>query len=696
MNTMPLVIMAPVKTIFRKRHAWHLLGLLAVLATTVRADVSLPSIFSDHAVLQRSGRVPVWGNASPGEEVKVALAGANASTRTDSSGHWRVTLALDGADVGPHTMEVLGRNRLVISDVLVGEVWLASGQSNMEFKLSQAIGGKEEVAQSAGVQVREFRVKKTASPEPQEAMVGSWAVAGPATSGAFTAVGYFFAKAVSTDLHRPVGLIHASWGGTPVEAWMGSAAFDHDPELKAGRDRSLTQLAEFPQAQADYIRRYEAWADKYSRRDQVAANVASYAAVSVGTEGWKPVTMPGTVEKMAGAVWLRREVDIPAVETGWTLKLDLGRLDDFDVVYWNGERLAGTTYRDAGSVDARSYTVPVGKVNAGKNVIAIRLFSPRGAPRVEAKWTPFRAGSVSLAGEWQAKPEFELPPLSADAREAWPQAPRKPSPSYWQPSFLFNGMIHPVLPYAMRGVIWYQGENNLGRGYQYRTAFKLMIEDWRAERSGDVLPFYFCQLPNHGSKATNPGESTWATLRESQAQALTLPSTGQAVIIDVGESGDIHPRNKRDPGERLARLALGRTYGRPVVDCGPVYSEMRVEGGKVRIQFEVSSGGLVAQTLPTSYRRKSSDAGTVPLLQPSPGSELQGFTICGADRQWKWAQAKIDGTTVVVWSPEISVPVAVRYAWADDPTCNLYNGIGLPASPFRTDSFPPEQQDKKF
>lgn len=264
------------------------------------------------------------------------------------------------------------------------------------------------------------------------------------------------------------------------------------------------------------------------------------------------------------------------------------------------------------------------------------------------------------------------------------------------PAHLFNGMIHPLIPCAMRGVIWYQGESNTSSAHQYRTTFPLMIKDWRSRWTEGDFPFYFCQLPNFKEKKVQPGESAWAELRDAQTSALDLPNTGQAILIDIGEEGDLHPPNKKDAGERLARIALARTYGQNVAWSGPVFDSMTAKDGKVHIRFQHAAGGLVARPLPETYPLKTSSSKMIPLVRNSPQSELEGFAVCGEDRQWKWADAKIEGDSVSVWSPQVPTPVAVRYAWADNPTCNLYNGNGLPAAPFRTDDFPGLTHGNKY
>ena len=331
-------------------------------------------------------------------------------------------------------------------------------------------------------------------------------------------------------------------------------------------------------------------------------------------------------------------------------------------------------------------------VKVGKNILAIRLYEPTrpavfpadtGGPRAGS------GGSIKLEGEWLAKTEYEFPAIPAEKLAAAPQPLVIPPSPIHVASFLFNGMVRPIIPYAIRGVIWYQGEANTSRAYQYRTTFPLLISDWRKQWNQGDFPFYFCQLPIYRPKASMPGESGWAELREAQSLALKLPNVGQAVTIDVGETGNLHPRNKKDVGERLALIALAKDYGKAIPFSGPVYDSMKVESGKAILSFLHTDGGLTAKPLPETDVVSSLTNETATLVRNSPNSQLEGFAICGEDRNWIWSDAKIDGDNVIVWSDKVPSPLAVRYAWADNPTCNLTNGSGLPASPFRTDDFPP-------
>jgi sialate O-acetylesterase len=648
-------------------------------------------------VLEKSAKVPIWGKADPGEQVTVTLNGQSAKATAGPDGKWTAALDLKDSAAGPFEMTVEGKNKLVLADVVVGEVWVASGQSNMEWATKNCIGAEQDIAASANPLLRQFLVKKNPTNEPLDDTAGTWVAAEPATTGGFSAVGYFFARKLQNELKVPVGVVNTSWGGTPSEAWTSVEAIDSVPDLKAARERLWAALKEYPEIKKAYIDGMTSWIKENAREDKPVADAAAFAGLDVSPEGWIPVKIPGAVTAQglpgAGAVWLRKEINFPDKPAG-NLPLNLP-LDGFDSVYWNGRLLKQTSYQDfPGLGNVRRYgpyDIPAGEVKQGKNVLAIRIYEPVGPAKFFAE--P-KAGAISLSGEWLAKAEYDFPAL--DPQKPAPQPPANPPAPQNVASYLFNGMIHPILPYAIKGAIWYQGESNASRAFQYRSAFPLMITDWRKQWNQGNFPFYFCQLANFMAKKPEPGDSGWAELREAQSMTLGLPKTGQAVLIDIGESADIHPRNKKDVGERLALIALANDYGKSIPYSGPVYESVKAANGKAILTFKHADGGLVAKPLPETSVVKSQTSETAPLLRNSPASPLEGFAICGEDKKWFWADAKIDGDTVVVSSDKVPVPVAVRYAWADNPTCNLFNGAGLPASPFRTDDFPPVTLSGKY
>lgn len=643
------------------------------------ADVSVPSLFSDHAVMQRAKNVPVWGKATPKEEVRVTMGSANAVATAGVDGKWQVRLDLHAEASGPFDLVIQGHNRLVISDVLVGEVWVCSGQSNMGFTLTRAAGAKDEIASSSDSQLRQFKVRYSFA--PVDSAEGKWISAAPETSGLFTALGYYFGKELRKKLDAPVGLILAASGGSLVEAWTSSKGLDTDEMLRAGKDQSQKDSKAF----ADYITQYRAWVIQHHRQDHPAANPDAFAGPQVAGNAWIPVTIPGLPSELsglpdAGAIWFRKKVIVPPEIAHHGIELCLGNVRDADTVYWNGKQVGKG---DVATVGHR-YNIPAELVLAGETTLAVRIFNPVGGTGIALSGPRFGAGKIQVAGEWLAKAEFALPPLEAAAKSAAPKRPADPLPAQDVASSLFNGMIQPLIPYAIRGVVWYQGEANSSRGYQYRTAFPLLIKDWRAQWGQGNLPFYFCQIAGFGG-----GQGWHAEVREAQTMALSLPNTGQAILIDIGEENNIHPVNKLDAGDRMARVALANTYGKnEIVFSGPVFDSAKLENDKLRLYFRATDGGLKAKPLPATYQPNSGDARRVPLVRNSPDSELEGFAICGNDYKWSWANAKIDGDDVLVSSPKVSKPVAVRYAWSNYSHCNLYNGAGLPAGPFRTDDLP--------
>ena len=626
--------------------------MLVALAVPAFADVTLPAIFSDHAVLQKSAKVPVWGRAAAGEKVTVTLDSSKAEATAGESGKWQAVLNLSRSGPGPFNLVVQGKNTLTVTDVIVGEVWLASGQSNMEWLLKNTNDAATEIAASANPSLRIFTITKAEAAVPITGYQGKWIVSAPETSGGFTAVGYFFSKDLQQALKVPVGLIHSSWGGTPVETWTSKEALASDPELKSGAEKAEADLHTYSRRLREYLLGFSEWQETTGRKDHPSAGVPS------GSD-WKPATVPGTLGG-AGAIWLRRTVQVSPEQAGKPVSIGLSEwMRGTEQVYWNGTLVGSTSLEQALKTHGdRRHTVPTAQVNAGEAVITIRIFNAAGDINVPAA---INLGKLqATAANWQQKAEFTLPALSESAKAAMPTSPGVEPWSWQGPSHLYNAMINPLIPYAIKGAIWYQGESNVGRAYQYRTAFPLLIKNWRTVWGQGDFPFLFCQLANMTNKQTMPGEANWAELREAQAMTLALPNTGQAVLIDIGDSDNVHPRNKADVGARLTAIALAQTYGQAIPFSGPVYQAMKITDGKIRLAFKQTDGGLVAKPLPATYSVDSSTGATAPLVRNSTG-ELQGFAICGADRKWVWADAKIEGAQVIVSSAKVPTPVAVRY-----------------------------------
>jgi sialate O-acetylesterase len=620
----------------------------------------LAHVFSDHGVLQRERPLPVWGWAAPGAQVSVALAGQSRTATAGADGRWSVTFNPLTAGNGPLELTASsGEATATVGDLLVGEVWLCSGQSNMEWAPNWGVlNGPKEIAAAAGFPtIRLLNVAKNSSDTPVADITATWEVCSPETVGNFSAVSYFFARELSRGLDVPVGVIASSWGGTPAQSWTSREALSASPKL-VGYVKSLdAALAAYPAAKASYDELLKN-PPTLSKSDDTGWEKPDLAMAE-----WKEMALPQNWEKAGlnidGVVWFRRTLDIPVAAAGKDLVLGLGPIDDQDITWWDGEKIGSTAVWN----EARNYTVPARLVSAGRHVIAVRVTDTGygggifGKPEQLAAH-PAVGEAISLAGSWQYR--------VAEVSAAKPQAPMGPG-NPWLPTGLRNGMITPLIPYAMRGAIWYQGESNTGQAWQYRTLFPAMITDWRAAWGQGDFPFLFVQLANFTAAAKDPGDSDWAELRDAQLFTLrSVPATGMAVTIDIGDAGNIHPANKQEVSRRLSLWALAHSNGKQIETSGPLYTGAKIEGARIRVTFDHLGGGLVAQ-----------------------GGALQRFAIAGADKTWKWADAVIDGDTVLVSSPQVAQPVAVRYAWANNPEgCNLYNTAGLPASPFRTDDWP--------
>ncbi|AHF90022.1 9-O-acetylesterase [Opitutaceae bacterium TAV5] len=702
---------------FSKTLTLLLLSLAATAAAPyiLHADVTLPSVFSEHMVLQRSAQTPVWGRAASGEKITVSLdasvsggpagSGTVKSTTAGADGRWRVNLDLSDAariPAGPHRLVITAGNTLSIPDVLIGEVWLASGQSNMARTMSSS-GSREEIAGSANDRLRFFTAARQTSLTPLDDVAGKWTVAAPDTTPGFSAVAYYFARQLQAELGAPVGVIHSSWGGTGVEAWTSLDALKSDPALGKIAVTEIETAGKFPEKKAAWLAALRPWLAANGREDRPtpAADLAAFTTLpaSAGADGWSAVKLPG---KLPGEriLWVRREITVPSSAAGKPLVLDFDEIAGIDTVFLDGKPAGGRTLETFDGDGfrrlnvRRTYRVPADAVTAGRHTLAIRIYAPLGGSGINGSY--FTAGSQKLGGEWLLKTERAFAPLTPAARNASPGSLKAPLRPWNVSSSLYNAMIHGLAPYGLRGFIWYQGENNAGNPGRYRTAFPLLINDWRARwadfaaaESTPPLSFYWCQLPNFQAKTDNANASPgWAGIREAQTLTLKLPRTGQAVLIDAGEPGDIHPQSKREAGARLAALALAHDYGKRVEYSGPVHDSMQVEGSAIRVRFAHVGGGLVARPVPAEYLYASVPKRvTKPLGRNSPESQLEGFLIRGAPgEKWEWADARIDGDTVVVSSPRVPKPQAVRYAWFSNPTCNLYNAAGFPACPFRTDT----------
>jgi sialate O-acetylesterase len=645
-----------------------LLVSLAVQPRTARADVRLPALVSDGMVLQTGVPLRVWGWASEGEKVTLTLRGQTA-TATARGGLWAMTLK-PLAPGGPFEMTIAGNNTIVVRDVAVGDVWVCSGQSNMEWPLERSADAKPEIGAPADPLLRMFTVGRQLAAAPAaEVASGAWESATPATRGHFSAVGYYFGRALRAARKVPVGLIHSSWGGTPAEAWMSRGALTE----WGLPDQAFAALAPPTAASRDaYQRRLDAWTaagrPAGTFEDPGVHDAAkSWALPATDTRGWQSLSLPGAWEKLGleydfdGGVWFRREVDVPARWAGRDLELSLGAIDDTDTTYFNGVAVGAT----GGEVPnhwavQRHYRIPASAVHAGRAVIAVRVWDHGGEGGfmgpADALWLGPPGAEprerVALGGAWRFRPERTRPSM-----------PNPPGLNQNLPSVLYNGMLAPLLPYAIKGAIWYQGESNTGRAGEYRSLLTALIQSWRNDWHVGNFPFLIVQLAPYMAIDSDPRESGWAELREAQAQvAREVGNGGLAVITDVGDPKDIHPTQKKPVGERLALAARKVAYGEKIVASGPTLRSATALGGKIVVRFDNVGKGLRVQ-----------------------GERLTGFAIAGKDERFVNADAVLDGDRVVVSSASVPAPAYVRFGWANHPVVNLWNADGLPAVPFRTD-----------
>ncbi|MDH7911701.1 sialate O-acetylesterase [Winogradskyella sp. SYSU M77433] len=622
------------------------------------AEVILPSFISDGMVLQRNAEVKVWGWASPNERVTVDFNDINLETKTNSDGEWMVVLK-DLQEGGPYQMVISGTNTITINNIFVGDVWLCSGQSNMELPMRRVKPlYKEEIATAQNSRIHYIEIPQRYNfKQPQQNIEKvKWQEVSPETISDFSAVAYFFAKELYDTYQVPIGLINASLGGSPAESWLSEDELKKFPHY-------FNELQQFKNDELiDSIQNHDNnhWQDWHYtlHKKDIGNKDTPWHSKNLDISNWDEMEVPGywideELGDKHGVVWFRKDIDVPKSMLNQSLSLELGRVVDSDSVYVNGTFVGTTGYK----YPPRWYTIPKDLLVEGENNITVRVINESGnGGFYEDK--PYRITSekdtIDLKGTWNYK-------LGADM-------PAKASQTFirWKPTGLYNAMIAPLLNYELKGVIWYQGESNVKNPKEYETLFPCLIENWRAKFNQDNLPFLFVQLANYLKANDTPTESSWAELRNAQLKTLSLPNTAMAVTIDIGEWNDIHPLNKKDVGKRLALAAKKIAYkDSEVVYSGPILKSYEVQENEIILEFENTGSGLMAK-----------------------GGELKEFAIAGADKKFVWAKAEIKGDKVIVTNPSITNPVAVRYAWADNPDeANLYNKEELPASPFKTDKW---------
>ena len=612
--------------------------------------LTVSKLFRTGAVLQRNTTVPVWGTAAPSTTVTVSLDYAEQSVRSASDGTWMVELEPRPAG-GPHQLMVMtSTDTLIAENIVFGDVWIASGQSNMAWTVANSADAENEIASADDTLLRHYKVPLSWSYDPEDTLAGGeWHHANPEHAATFTAVGYSFARELRTATDIPIGILNTSWGGSRVEAWMDPTALEMD-------EAQIAQLLDAPRARADslaqvYTKEHGASADTDPGFD---GDEPIWADPDLDSSDWMEIAVPGAweaggLEGLNGIAWYRTSFELESVPA--EAVLHLGTVDDRDMTWINGQ-LVGETNR---YLVERAYAIPDGILRAGTNQLTVRVHDTGGNGGIVVGDYPLALqwpeGEVQLGGMWKIRVgQFQINPGG--------------NPNQ-QPTLLYNAMIHPIIRYPVTGFIWYQGESNANdpeTATAYAGQFQSMILRWRELWDNTAAPFLFVSLASFRAAQEEPVESNWAIIRESQAAALELPNVGQAITLDIGEANDIHPRNKQDVGYRLALWARNLVYGDELVHSGPIYRDHLIEDGKVYITFDHTGGGLVTRDGP-----------------------LGGFAISGPDEVYIWAEAQIQGDSVVVSHPDVPNPVAVRYAWADNPdTANLINVEGLPAAPFRT------------
>lgn len=630
----------------------------------LKAAVSVADIFSSNMVLQRHIDLKIWGVADPEESLTLSFNGQNLHTKADNNGKWELTLKPMSAG-GPFEMTIQGTNKLVLSNILIGDVWICSGQSNMAWSVKNSKNANAEIKNADYPNIRLFTVPNQMSTTPITTIpYAKWQVCSPETIKEFSAVGYFFGRDIHLDENVPIGLINTTWGGTCVETWTSR--------------ESLIQLPKYENF-AMRIDTFNIEKEKDKKRNKLRKTLRVFPEEEIGLEekwmsletdrsNWSSMELPSIWEEQGyddldGIVWFSRDIDLNINENKDKIELHLGIIDDSDMVWVNGIKVGETNW---GFTKKRIYQVPKESIKLGINNITIRVNDRRNKGGFISQSNEFfmtlGEQNISLKGTWKFKVDqvydnFEISPNEL-------------------PSLLFNAMIHPLIPYGIKGVIWYQGENNAPRGKEYAITFPNMINNWRQDWKQGDFPFLYVQLANFGAPNDAPSNSNWAELRESQTKTLAQKNTGMALAIDLGEAFDIHPKNKQDVGKRLALAAQKISYNKNIVHSGPQYKSLKIEDDKAIISFDYVGSGLEVK-------------GT--------SDQLKEFEIAGDNQRFYKASAKIEGDHVIVWSDKVNNPVAVRFAWANNPAeFNLYNKEGLPAVPFRTDNWKGFTDGKSF
>jgi sialate O-acetylesterase len=639
---------------------------LLVFLRPVYGQIRLPRLVKDSMILQRDAKINIWGWASPKEKVSVKFNNKSYKTAAGEDGKWILQLPPMKAG-GPYTMNITASNKISLKDILIGDVWICAGQSNMVHQMKlHSVRYADDVANANFPEIRQFWVPNVTSLQHPEddlpngnlpAGQASWKSANPTDVLEFSAVAYFFARKIYEKYHVPIGLVNASWGGIPIESMMSEDALKEFPNIlntvQKNKDTAYIN---------GLMRRgiVNPGNNRQRMEDKGLTGPKPWYDPAYIPKEWHTITVPGYwedqgIKDLDGVVWYRREITVPASMIGIPARVFLGRIVDADVLYINGKQVGNTTYM----YPQRRYNVPADLLKPGKNILVVKVTNNAG----KGGFVPDKPyclftdkDTIDLKGNWQYKVgQVFIPQRGVGGGGINIQN---------QPTACYNAMIVPLINYSIKGFLWYQGESNTGRSEEYTKLQPSMIADWRNRWKQGDLPFLYVQLPNFMDANYLPSESQWAEFRDAQLRCLPVPNSAMAVTIDLGEWNDLHPDRKKDVGDRLALAALKLAYGENIVYSGPIYQSASVEGNKITISFSNVGGGLIT----------------------NDGEGLTYFAIAGADKKFVWAKAKIDGDKVIVWNDDVPNPMYVRYAWADNPGgANLYNKEGLPASPFRTD-----------
>lgn len=642
-----------------KKYQLTLLSLC--LAAFAQAKVTLPSFFTDNMVIQQNTILTLPGSAKAGKQVTVKVSWNNEkyTVKASADGKFSIEVPTPSAG-GPYQITISDGEKLTLNNIMAGEVWICSGQSNMEMPVvgwGKVMNCEQEVADANYPSIRLLQVKKTIALTPQENVemnMGGWQECSSTTVPEFSSVAYFYARQLWKELNVPVGIIDCTWGGTPAESWTSYQTLKQVMGFEDKMTRMASAGFEREKLVELYHQEMDEWLQQFNDRDAgIKDGIPQWTSSLQTGKEWKQMELPAYWETRGlnfdGTVWFQKEVEIPANWNGKEISLNLAMIDDDDITYFNGKEIG----RTSGCNTLRNYKIPAGQVKAGKAIITIRAIDYGGEGGIhgdpQQMFMEANGKKISLAGNWN----YHL----GVSMEGAPSRPLSPEGTGCYPTVLYNAMVHPFTVFPIKGAIWYQGENNVGYDEQYRVLFQSMITDWRKAWKQD-FPFYFVQLANYLKPEEVQPDSKWAALRDAQAHALHLPHTAMACAIDLGEANDIHPKNKQEVGRRLAQAALANTYRKGTYEV-PAYQGYRISGRTLILHFD---------------REVITKEGDAP----------KGFILAGPDGKYYPAQATIQGKEIILQSDRIEIPTAARYAWADNPTCNLYGKSGLPVPPFRT------------